>query len=51
LSKVGRTLMAEKPSPNPATICSDCHGTGRLDGGECVVCAGSGVIVERVGGA
>lgn len=55
--------MAEKRAPNPGDearpgrpgagedACPACHGTGRLDGEECVTCAGTGVVVEGVGGA
>ena len=32
-------------------VCPECHGTGRLDGSECVNCGGTGVVVEGVGGA
>lgn len=44
----------EAPPGTPGTgedVCPECHGTGRLDGSECVNCAGSGVVVEGVGGA
>jgi DnaJ-class molecular chaperone len=53
-------MMAENRSPDrgeeappgtPGTgedICPACRGTGRLDGDECVICAGTGVVVERV---
>lgn len=55
--------MAGKRAPNPGDdgpqgtpgtgedICPVCHGTGRLDGEECVACGGTGVVVEGVGGA
>ena len=53
--------MAEKRAPGdeagPGTVdagedaCPECHGTGRLDGEECITCAGAGVVIERVGGA
>ncbi len=44
----------EAPPGTPVTgedACPACHGTGRLDGEECVTCAGTGVVVEGVGGA
>ena len=53
--------MAEKQAPGddaprgtPGTgedTCPACHGTGRLDGEACATCAGTGVVVEGVGGA
>ena len=44
----------EAPAGTPGTgedTCPVCHGTGRLNGGECETCAGTGVVVEGVGGA
>ncbi|HJT06797.1 MAG TPA: hypothetical protein VJ747_07725 [Stellaceae bacterium] len=53
--------MAEKQAPGddapagtPGTgedACPVCHGSGRLNGEKCATCAGSGVVVEGVGGA
>jgi RecJ-like exonuclease len=31
-------------------LCPACHGTGKLAGGECVTCRGTGPINEDVGG-
>jgi DnaJ-class molecular chaperone len=31
--------------------CPDCAGTGRVDGGECGTCDGTGTVVEQVGDA
>ena len=30
--------------------CRACQGTGRLDGGECPTCGGTGVVEEGIGG-
>jgi DnaJ-class molecular chaperone len=32
-------------------ICQACSGTGQLDGATCETCAGTGVVIEEVGGA
>ncbi len=32
-------------------ICPECHGSGRLRGGECPKCGGTGKIVRAIGGA
>jgi hypothetical protein len=32
-------------------ICPACGGTGKLDGAACKTCAGTGVVIEEVGGA
>lgn len=32
-------------------ICRTCKGTGRLNGAQCPDCAGSGVVIEGIGGA
>jgi hypothetical protein len=31
--------------------CPACGGTGKLDGATCKTCAGTGVVIEEVGGA
>ena len=52
-----QTAMApgdEAPPGTPGTgenVCPDCGGSGLLDGAECAMCAGSGTVVEGVGGA
>jgi DnaJ-class molecular chaperone len=33
------------------TICPDCRGTGRLNGGPCAACGGSGRVVQQIGDA
>jgi DnaJ-class molecular chaperone len=32
-------------------ICRECGGSGRLDGAPCPACAGTGKIIEGIGGA
>jgi RecJ-like exonuclease len=32
-------------------ICRQCHGTGRIDGGACPNCGGTGKVVKAIGGA
>ena len=32
-------------------ICPTCSGKGKVDGSTCETCAGSGVVIEEVGGA
>ncbi len=44
----------EAPAGTPGTgedVCPECHGTGRLDGSECVECGGTGVVPDGVGRA
>jgi hypothetical protein len=44
----------EAPAGTPGTgenVCPDCGGSGLLDGAECTLCAGSGTVVEGIGGA
>jgi DnaJ-class molecular chaperone len=44
----------EAPPGTPGTgenLCRACNGSGRLDGGECPTCAGTGKINEGIGGA
>jgi DnaJ-class molecular chaperone len=44
----------EAPAGTPGTgedVCPECHGTGRLQGGECPACGGTGKIVRGIGGA
>jgi hypothetical protein len=44
----------EAPAGTPGTgenLCPDCAGSGLKDGAECVMCAGSGTVVEGIGGA
>lgn len=31
-------------------ICRECKGSGRLDGGRCPACDGTGKIIEGIGG-
>jgi hypothetical protein len=31
-------------------ICPICSGSGRINGGECAECGGSGKIIEAIGG-
>ena len=33
------------------TICPECHGTGRVQGGDCPHCGGTGQVVQIVGDA
>ena len=32
-------------------ICPTCNGSGKVDGATCQTCAGSGVVIEEIGGA
>jgi len=32
-------------------LCLDCAGSGRIDGGPCATCGGTGKVVEGIGGA
>jgi RecJ-like exonuclease len=44
----------EAPQGTPGAgenICPTCNGTGRVKGATCETCAGSGVVIEEVGGA
>ncbi|CAA9469105.1 MAG: hypothetical protein AVDCRST_MAG13-321 [uncultured Solirubrobacteraceae bacterium] len=44
----------EAPPGTPGTgenVCPDCAGSGLIDGAECAMCAGSGTVVEGIGGA
>ncbi len=44
----------EAPPGTPGAgenICPACGGTGKLDGAACETCAGTGVVIEEVGGA
>ena len=44
----------EAPQGTPGAgenICPACGGTGQLDGATCETCAGTGVVIEEVGGA
>ena len=43
----------EAPPDHPSAsenACPDCDGTGRLDDAECDTCAGSGTVIEAIGG-
>ncbi|MDF2743294.1 MAG: hypothetical protein K0S88_4670 [Actinomycetia bacterium] len=44
----------EAPQGTPGAgenICPACGGSGKLDGAACPTCAGTGVVIEEVGGA
>jgi hypothetical protein len=44
----------EAPQGTPGAgenICPACGGSGKLDGATCPTCAGTGVVIEEVGGA
>jgi hypothetical protein len=44
----------EAPPGTPGAgenICPACGGSGKLDGAACPTCAGTGVVIEEVGGA
>ena len=44
----------EAPQGTPGAgenICPACGGPGQLDGATCETCAGTGVVIEEVGGA
>ena len=44
----------EAPQGTPGAgenVCPTCNGTGKVDGATCQTCAGSGVVIEEVGGA
>ncbi|WP_119153154.1 hypothetical protein [Caldimonas tepidiphila] len=44
----------EAPPGTPGTgenLCRNCGGSGRIDGGPCPECQGTGKIVEGIGGA
>jgi DnaJ-class molecular chaperone len=32
-------------------LCRECNGTGELDGSPCPACAGSGKVIQGIGGA
>jgi DnaJ-class molecular chaperone len=32
-------------------VCPVCNGAGRIDGGECANCGGTGKVIEGIGGA
>jgi hypothetical protein len=43
----------EGPEDGPGVgenTCRVCQGTGRLNGGECVTCGGTGIVEEGIGG-
>ncbi len=43
----------EAPPDHPSALenaCPDCDGTGRRDDAECGTCAGSGIVIEAIGG-
>ena len=43
---------APKGAPGAGeNICPACGGSGKLDGATCKTCAGTGVVIEEVGGA
>lgn len=50
-----RMNPADEAAPGtPGTgedICPECHGSGRLRGGECPACGGTGKVVRGIGGA
>jgi hypothetical protein len=44
----------EAPAGTPGAgenLCPACGGSGTLEGAACETCAGSGVVIEEVGGA
>ena len=44
----------EAPQGTPGAgenICPTCNGSGKVKGATCATCAGSGVVIEEVGGA
>jgi hypothetical protein len=44
----------EAPPGTPGAgenICPTCNGSGKVHGATCQTCAGSGVVIEEVGGA
>jgi RecJ-like exonuclease len=44
----------EAPKGTPGAgenICPACDGTGKVDSAACETCAGTGVVIEEVGGA
>jgi len=44
----------EAPPGTPGAgenICPTCSGKGKVDGSTCQTCAGTGVVIEEVGGA
>lgn len=44
----------EAPPGTPGTgeaMCPNCKGSGRIDGGACDVCGGTGRVIEGIGGA
>jgi hypothetical protein len=44
----------EAPKGTPGAgenLCPACGGGGQLDGAACETCAGTGVVIEEVGGA
>jgi RecJ-like exonuclease len=44
----------EAPQGTPGAgenICPTCNGSGKVNGATCETCAGSGVVIEEVGGA
>jgi hypothetical protein len=54
IDDVARAPGDAAPAGTPGTgenICRRCTGRGRVDGGECGHCAGSGKVVDAVGGA
>ncbi len=32
-------------------LCRNCNGSGRIEGGDCPECGGTGKIIEGIGGA
>ncbi len=32
-------------------LCRNCNGSGRIEGGSCTECGGTGKVVEGIGGA
>jgi DnaJ-class molecular chaperone len=51
----GGTNPGDEAAPGtPGTgenLCRNCNGSGRIEGGSCTECGGTGKVVEGIGGA